>query len=318
VSVEAGRDGAGRPHAEPQQPSLGELVERGRRRLGATRRDRRAAWVVAEAAGVRDAELDTVLDRRVGPDIAARADAWVERLAGGEPVQYVLGHWPFRRLDLIVDRRVLIPRPETEALVDVALGELRRLAAAPGAPQPPVAVDLGTGSGAVALSLAAEGPAAARLWATDASSEALAVAAANRAALAAQAGGPGGPDPTGRVTFAVGEWFEALPGSLAGGLSLAVSNPPYVSEGEWAHLDPVVRDHEPRAALVAGTSGSEALERIIDESPAWLAPDGALVLELAPHQAGAMAARARRRGFTAVTSVPDLSGRPRVLVARHG
>jgi release factor glutamine methyltransferase len=226
----------------------------------------------------------------------------VERRAAGEPLQYVLGRWGFRQLDLFVDDRVLIPRPETEQVVEVALGELRQL------PGPdPVIVDLGTGSGAIALSLAAEGGKGA-VWATDHSAGALAVARANLAGMAGRAAT--------RVRLVEGSWWDALPGELQGRVSLAVSNPPYISSREMATLPEVVAAWEPHDALEAGPTGLEAIEVIVAGSPTWLARPGALVVEIAPHQAGAVGALARAAGFSDVRVETDLAGRERALVAR--
>jgi release factor glutamine methyltransferase len=246
----------------------------------------------------------------------------------GEPLQYVIGRWSFRRLELTVDARALVPRPETEQVVEVALGELRRLppvTGAGGVSAAPVVADLGTGSGVIALSLALEaigtrpagrgGPGAAALvgevWATDVSPSALALARVNLSALAVSH-----PGPAARVRLAVGSWFCALPGRLAGHVHLVVSNPPYVSAAEWDTLDHEVRDHEPRSALVPGDSGLEALTLLVDQARRWLAPGGSLVVELAPRQAPVMEEEARRAGYAEVEVRVDLSGRSRILVAR--
>jgi release factor glutamine methyltransferase len=232
----------------------------------------------------------------------ARFDAVLGRRLAGEPLQYALGRWSFRRLDLLVDRRVLIPRPETEVVVDHALAELDGLGAGPAGR---VAVDLGTGSGAIALSLAVERPGLV-VWATDVSEAALDVARANLAGT-----GRAGT----RVRLAIGSWFDALPAELAGRIDLVVANPPYVATGET--LPHEVAAWEPPGALVAGPTGLEDLQALIDGARRWLAPGGVLVLELAPHQAGSVAARAREAGLVRVRVEPDLSGRPRVLVARR-
>jgi release factor glutamine methyltransferase len=246
----------------------------------------------------------------------AALEAMVERRLSGEPLQYVLGGWAFRTLELACDPRALIPRPETEQVVEVALAELRRLV--PGG-RPARVVDLGTGTGAVALSLAVEGAvvegAAVEVWATDADPGALALAAANRDRVEADH-----PGTAGRVTLCEGDWCGALPATLRGRVDLIVSNPPYVSEGEWPALDPEVR-REPRRALVAaagsdGTPGLADVEAVLADAWAWLARPGAAVVELAPHQAGAAQALATRRGFGDVEVRPDLAGRPRALVAR--
>ena len=202
-------------------------------------------------------------------------------------MQYVLGRWDFRTLELTVDRRVLVPRPETEQVVEVAFSELRRsrsraLSALDGAVpdgsvvDAPLVADLGTGSGAIALSIATEAPRA-QVWATDASADALAVAAANRSSLRLD----------GRVQLAAGSWYEALPPALRGHLSLIVSNPPYIAEAEVPRLPVEVRDWEPTGALVSGPTGLEAIAEILAGAAGWLSEGGSVVVELAPHLAGA-------------------------------
>ncbi len=227
-------------------------------------------------------------------------EGMVERRRRGEPLQYVLGLWSFRRLELVVDRRVLIPRPETEMVVEVALAELGRLGASR-----PLVVDLGTGSGAIAISMALEVPAA-RVWGTDRSEEALAVARANLAGMG------GGVAP--RVRLAAGDWFAALPAELGGGVDLIVANPPYVGDDEI--LPPEVFEWEPPGALFAGPTGLEAVSEILDGAPGWLRRPGAIVVEIAPHQADRALELAREAGFSEVDVQPDLAGRPRVLVGR--
>ncbi len=278
-----------------------------------------ARWMVEHAVGAGANAL--VLARRgtaVDAGIAGKVAGLVERRRRGEPLQYVLGTWAFRRLELAVDPRVLIPRPETEVVVGHALAELGRAAGdgpGPGT-APVVAVDLGTGSGAIALSLAVEGPACTsgrelQVWAVDASPDALAVASANRRSVFRAHPGAAA------VHLTQGDWFEALPEELAGHVTLAVANPPYVSEAEWARLDPEVRDHEPRRALVGGPVGTEEIDRILHAACRWLAPWGVLVMELAPHQAEDAALRALVDGFDGVLVRPDLAGRSRALIARR-
>ena len=268
--------------------------------------------------------LEEVLGPAGGPgtSVSDRAAAAIAALAarriGGEPLQYVLGSWSFRTLELTVDPRALIPRPETEQVVEVALRQLGRRS--PGSPEDgSVVVDLGTGSGAIALSIAVELGQDLRpeVWAVDADPAALALATENRARV-----GTAHPWAAERVRLRRGSWFEPLPSGLEGRVDLVVSNPPYVSEEEWSTLDAAVR-REPRLALVAGpgsdgTPGLAAIERVVLESGRWLAPDGGVVvLELAPHQAGVAAALSRRAGFGDVTVEPDLAGRDRILVARR-
>lgn len=258
--------------------------------------------MVEEAAG---SPWPSALDDAVTARAGARFDSCLARRVGGEPLQYVLGHWPFRSLDVLVDRRVLIPRPETEITVEVALRELDGIRAASG----PVStvVDLGTGSGVIALSLAKERPDV-RVWATDASADALDVARANLA-------GMGGSAAT-RILLVEGRWWAALPDGFAATIDLVVSNPPYVSSAEMDQLDPVVADWEPVGALCAGATGLEDVAEIVGDAPRWLRPGGALVVEVAPHQGQRVVGLARAAGLVDAEVRPDLAGRPRVLVAR--
>ncbi len=261
-----------------------------------------ARWIVEEAAsGTWPSLLDEVVSERA----QSYFGHMVARRAVGEPLQYVLGRWQFRQLELLVDRWVLIPRPETEQVVEVALGELARLQS--GAGPAPVAVDLGTGSGAIALSLAAEGHPAA-VWGTDVSAQALAVARANLVGL--------GGSRAARVRLAEGSWWDALPEDLRGQISLVVSNPPYVSTAEMSTLPAVVAEWEPPLALHGGSSGMDAIEVIVAGAADWLARPGALVVELAPQQAAAAEALAHEAGFDETRVEKDLAGRDRALVAR--
>ncbi len=239
-------------------------------------------------------------DRATVRGVAA-LDRMTARRLEGEPLQYVLGQWDFRRLDLYLDRRVLIPRPETEVVAGLALDELTRLAPDGG---PVTAADLGTGSGAIGLSLAREHQGV-EVWLTDVADDALAVARANLAGLG---------QPAVRVRVTAGSWFEALPGELRGRLGLVVSNPPYVSDDD--DLPPEVADWEPSGALFGGPDGTDHLRHLVEAAPAWLRPDGALVLELAPDQAQPLAATAGSH-FAQVEIHRDLADRPRAVVARH-
>ncbi|MDQ1421251.1 MAG: release factor glutamine methyltransferase [Acidimicrobiaceae bacterium] len=276
-----------------------------------------ARWIVEEAAS---GAWPLLLDEPVSERAQRYFDQMVARRAAGEPLQYVLGRWGFRQLDLLVNRQVLIPRPETEQVVELALRELAplTLVASRGAPgastsapaasrRAPVVVDLGTGSGAIALSLAAEGRPG-EVWATDVSAEALAIARANLVGL--------GGSRAARVRLVEGSWWDALPASLRGQVSLVVSNPPYVTTAEMASLPAVVAEWEPALALHGGPTGLDAIEIIVSEAPRWLARPGALVVELAPHQAGAARSLAQRAGFDDIRVEQDLAGRERALIAR--
>ena len=274
-----------------------------------------ANWIVERAADIAPGRLLVVSDTPVSAATIGAARAMAERRAAGEPLQYVLGSWSFRLLEVSVDARALVPRPETEQVVEVALGELRRVSGLDRrrSTNPLLVVDLGTGSGVIALSLAHEGIARddLEIWAVDSSPPALELARENLSALADRQ-----PAMASRVRLAGGSWFEALPDRLVGSLQLVVSNPPYVSASEWAALDPEVRDHEPRTALVPGPTGFEALDFLVHEARRWLVPGGGLVLELAPHQAAEVTVMAEGAGYVDVRVRPDLAGRPRTLVAR--
>ncbi len=259
---------------------------------------RRIGW---EATGTGPADWHEVADRAATERQLASFDRMVGRRSEGEPLQYVLGSWGFRTLDLMVDRRVLIPRPETEVVAGAAIGELDRQAGSIGAA--PVVADLGTGSGAIGLAIAAERPGT-EVWLTDVSADALDVARANLAGLG-RAGGA--------VRLAEGHWFAALPGDLAGSVAVVVSNPPYVASPD--DLEPAVAAWEPPGALLADDGGLADLFHLVDNAPPWLSGDGALVLELEPGQAVAVAERAAAR-FAEVETVDDLAGRTRAVVAR--
>ena len=295
-----------------------ELRVYGSRRLaeaGIAPAEAEARFMVERASGFDADDWLDVAEMQPPARAEARLRDMIERRITGEPLQYVLGAWSLRGLDLMVDGRVLIPRPETEIVAEVALEEAertglrrarRRLVLVEPAPTAVVA-DLGTGSGAIALALEAELPEV-EVWATDISEDALAVARANVTGCAAT-----------RVRIApAGSWFDPLPEWLRGELHLVVSNPPYVAEHEVASLPDDVRSYEPRAALVAGRKGTEAIEALLEQATVWLAERAALVLEIAPHQADEMMARAEVLGYTEVFVRDDLTGRPRVLVARTG
>ncbi len=293
-----------------QERSVRQLVTSVAGRLGS---ESEAKWIVAHAVGVSAGAVFAVFDEPVSVAAAEAVQEMTERRLAGEPLQYVLGVWSFRELEVRTDARALVPRPETEQVVEVALAELQRRSgeAGTGPVRDVVAVDLGTGSGVIALSLALEGPPGLEVWATDVSTAALELARSNLGSFVAAHRSAG------TVQMVEGPWFEALPPRLAGQVDLVVSNPPYVSVAEWSVLDPVVRDHEPRSALVPGPSGREALESLVDDAGGWLAAGGSLVLELAPHQAPALAERAGRAGYVDVEVRADLSGRDRILVARR-
>jgi release factor glutamine methyltransferase len=307
-----GPSGAGGADAETRPEgtvSWGQLAVEVERRLGEAgvaepgTEAIEARRIVERASGLEGGEYLLGLDRPATQRAVHHLDAMVARRLTGEPLQYVVGRWGFRTLDLVVDRRVLVPRPETEVVAGLALDELDRRRAQRGGGRT-VAVDLGTGSGAIGLALAAERDRV-DVWLTDVSADAVAVARANLAGLGRAAT---------RVRIAEGDWFAALPTDLAGSVDVVVSNPPYVADGD--ELPSVVRDWEPSLALFGGPTGLDHLRVLVAEAPRWLAPGGALVVELAPDQAAPVADLARAAGFAVAEVRPDLVGRDRAVVAR--
>lgn len=271
------------------------------RRAGLESPEVDARRVIEEITDVEPSALRGVLDQPATERGVARLDAMAARREAGEPLQYVLGRWGFRHLDLMVDRRVLVPRPETEVVAGLAVDEVISRSG-PG-DRDVIVVDLGTGSGAIGLSIAAECPRA-RVLATDRSGAALAVAGANLAGIGRSGA---------RVSLHEGDWFSALPDSVLGAVDVLVSNPPYVADDEL--LPAVVADWEPAAALRAGPRGDEDLVVILEQADRWLARGGVVVLEMAPHQTESVALRWRESGYGA-TVHDDLTGRPRAVVAR--
>ncbi len=260
-----------------------------------------ARRMVEEASGYERGEYYVGLTQAATERQVAYLDSMLARRVVGEPLQYVLGRWGFRGLDLMVNRSVLIPRPETEVLAGLAIDELAHRDAPGG-----VAVDLGTGSGAVGLAVAAECEAA-QVVLTDVSAPALDVARANLAGLGRAAV---------RVSVFQGSWYEALPENLAGTLDVIVSNPPYVGDDE--PLPPVVADWEPVSALRGGPDGLDGARRILVGAARWLSPGGLVLLELAPSQMEAAADFARQSGLEVEGVTLDLAGRDRVLRCRLG
>ena len=242
-------------------------------------RDR--AWLMAHATDALD------------PDQAARFDALVQRRHSGEPVAYITGIRGFWKMDLQVSPAVLIPRPETELLVERALEHL------PGK-QPCTVADLGTGSGAVALAIASERPRA-EVLATDASEAALVVARANADRLGLS-----------NVDFAHGDWWQALAGRK---FDVIVSNPPYVAAGDH-HLGQGDLRHEPAMALASGSDGLDAIGTIITGARAHLHDHGWLLLEHGWNQASAVRTLLQDAGFEAVSSARDLQQHERVSGGR--
>ncbi len=276
-------------------------------RLEAEVRDdarREARLLVAAVLDLSPGDVARRLDEVLSTAQLERVLAAVARRERGEPLAYCAGRAAFRELVLCVDERVLIPRPETEIVVAEAL---RVTADTPGG----IAVDIGTGSGAIALSLAAEGRFE-RVIATDVSADALAVAAANAASLARD--GAVGVSAVAPLEFRLGTNLAPLGDVQA---RVIVSNPPYISYAEAAALPASVRDWEPTLALFAADDGMACYDAILATAGYHLEVDGWLVLEVDATRARLTADRAEARGFANVRLVRDLSGRDRVLVARN-
>jgi release factor glutamine methyltransferase len=232
-------------------------------------------------------------DDALAAEQASLYDAWIERRAAGEPVAYITGHRGFWSLDLEVTTATLIPRPETELLVELALERLPRDAA-------PHVADLGTGSGAIALAIAHERPYA-QIIATDASADALAVAQRNAQRLRLP-----------HVNFMKGHWFTPLAGQR---FHVVVSNPPYIESAD-PHLAEGDLRFEPASALAAGEDGLDDIRRIVHDAGGHLHPNGWLLMEHGWNQGEAVRALLINAGFVDVFTVRDIEQRERVSAGR--
>jgi release factor glutamine methyltransferase len=250
-----------------------------------------AEWLLAHTLSVSRSELQAFRSRELSADEERSFRACLERRARREPLAYVLGEWGFRRLTLSLDPRALVPRPETETVVERCLALLADV------PKPRV-LDVGVGSGAIALAIADEHPFA-HVVGIDSSEAALTLAGENRVRS----------EVDGRVTLVHGDLLEGVEGRF----DLVVSNPPYVGAEEWERLQPEIRLYEPRAALV-GTAVGEAIAR---DAQALLVDGGVLVLEAGDGQAAGLAATLADLGYEDVAITPDLAGRDRVVEGRH-
>jgi release factor glutamine methyltransferase len=261
-----------------------------------------ARWLCEEASGLDGHEFIEALDQPATERMVHHLDAMIQRVRNGEPVQYVLGRWSFRHVDLLVDRRVLIPRPETEQLAERAIARARE------ATPPIVCADLGTGSGAIGLSLVAELPSdGITVWLTDVSADALDVARANAIGVGRRSV---------NVRFAEGSWFEALPAELRGTLHLVVANPPYIADDD-PDVEEAVRGWEPAEALFAGGDGLDAIRQIVAGAGSWLAPGGWLLLEIGHLQGTAVTELMVNAGLHEITVECDLAGHERFALARR-
>ncbi len=255
-----------------------------------------AELLLAHILGLQRLDLYLQFERPLEPqEVDAYRDV-IRRRAAREPLQYITGTAAFREIELAVDPRVLIPRPETEVLVGAVLewaGERDRADL--------VALDVGTGSGAIALSLLVEGPFA-RVVGTDTSADALEVAAGNAARVGVEE----------RFELRRGSLYEPIGGDPE--FDVIVANPPYVAESEQATLMPEVAQNEPGEALFAGLDGLALIRGIVADAPTHLGPGGLLALEVGMSQADAVAALMQDHGLSATRIVRDLAGRERIVL----
>ena len=262
-----------------------------------------ARWLCEHASGMDSAEFSAEQDQLVTVACAKSLHLMVRDRLSGVPLQYVMKRWAFRHLDVMVDERVLIPRPETEQVVQIAL-DLARKIESNGALR---VVDLGTGSGVIGLSMAFElGADAAHVWLTDASVDALDVARANMVGIGRAAANV-------RVTH--GSWWNALPQDLAGRIDIAICNPPYIAQ-DSSEVAPDVHMYEPHSALYAHDNGLADLRTVIEGAATWLKNSGWLVLEIGYQQGADVLAMMTASGLVGAEIKQDLSGRDRIAVGQ--
>jgi release factor glutamine methyltransferase len=284
--------------------TIGMLITWAQRSLdtsGSMNASQEALWLLAHALGMKHHELASRREQVVSGEGLARAESVVSRRKGREPLQYILGTQEFCGLDFHVNPAVLIPRPETELLVQETLRE-------GGLAEGAVLVDVGTGSGCVAVTLATI-LSGMRIFALDCSGEALAVAKGNAERHGVSDG----------IIWKEGDLLSPLRESNLGrSVDAIVSNPPYVAEEAWEELQPEVRDYEPRLALVAGQRGTELHERLLHESLPFLKSGGLLLMELGQGQAPLVRRAAEQvGGYTGFQTVKDEAGIERVMIARR-
>ncbi len=259
-----------------------------------------AEWLLCYVTGLSRVEIYTNFDKPLTADELALMHDAVARRGRGEPLQYVTGEMPFRHIVMRCEEGVLIPRPETEILVDACLEALAGV-------ETPRVLEVGTGTGCIALSLAIENPGT-RVIATDISPRAIALATRNRDAL----------DLAGVVEIVECDLAAAVPDALMGSFDLLVSNPPYIPTSVLQHeVPPEVRDHEPHLALDGGEDGLDVFRRLLQLAPVALREGGTMALELSEDNVEQAAELCRAAGgWKHVRVLEDLTHRPRVLVAQ--
>jgi len=262
-----------------------------------------ARWLCEHASGMDSAEFSAEQDQLVTVACAKSLHSMILDRLRGVPLQYVMKRWAFRHLDVMVDERVLIPRPETEQVVQVALDIARTRSGK----TPLQVVDLGTGSGVIGLSMAFElGVEAAHVWLTDASVDALDVARANMIGIGRAAA---------NVRIAHGSWWNALPQDLSGMIDIAICNPPYIAHAS-SEVAPDVHMYEPHSALYAQDDGLADLRTVIEGASTWLKRSGWLVLEIGYQQGVDVLAMMSESGLVAAEIKQDLSGRDRIAIGQ--
>ena len=266
-----------------------------------------ARWLCEHASGMDTNEFSVEQDQLVTVACAKSLHSMIRDRLSGVPLQYVMKRWAFRHLDVMVDERVLIPRPETEQVVQIALDiavDIARKNEGNGALR---VVDLGTGSGVIGLSMAFElGAEAAHVWLTDASVDALDVARANMIGIGRAAA---------NVRIAHGSWWNALPQDIAGQIDIAICNPPYIALAD-SEVAPDVHMYEPHAALYAHDNGTADLRTVIEGASTWLKQSGWLVLEIGYQQGAEVLAMMTASGLVGAEIKQDLSGRDRIAVGQ--
>lgn len=297
-------DAVALPPQSAGQATIGEMIVEARwllEQAGIESAGQEAFWIVEHALRLPAHHVIADRERRLSPVELAAVRGLVVRRAGREPLQYILGTQEFCGLEFHVNRTVLIPRPETELLVDYVTQRVP-------AERKAIIVDVCTGSGCIAIAIAQQ-RSRARVIATDLSPPSLAVAKQNAARH----------ELFERITWLEGDLLGALAGQkLEGQVDVIVSNPPYIAEADWETLQPEVRLFEPRGALVAGSQGTELHERLLQEADQYLSPGGAVIMEI-----GAGQARAMRRfveqipGYRFHRLIYDEAGLERVVIVER-
>lgn len=284
--------------------TLGSLMAHVRRRLdaaGVESADREARWLIEHALGLTSSSQLVDRARPVNPHEMARVNEYVNRRAAREPLQYILGTQEFCALEFEVNPAVLIPRPETELLVQEVIRRLPQVVR-------PTVVEVGTGSGCVAVTLARAVPDA-RIVATDLSSQALDTAKRNARRHGVET----------TISWLEGDLLAPLAGVICEGTVAAImANPPYIRESEWSGLQPEVSRFEPRMALVAGKRGTEYHERLLDEAVSYLAPGGLLAMEMGQGQSAHVCAKIETMpAYQRAEIVPDGAGIDRIVLVER-